>query len=161
MDVSLFCFQCRYTLQYTYPYAYYMESGPRKKLVRNKYACTPCLYCRTHRARSSMILHPPPPLVTYSPSHPKVSLTSNSFCQHRGMWLSESFWVHLSFSAVWVPAGPAGSRDWKPVVEGGAGWQLREGSGGRRGGAQRQWQRGNNSWLDLFRHSCASQDGFR
>lgn len=26
--------QCRYTLQYTYPYAYYMESGPRKKLVR-------------------------------------------------------------------------------------------------------------------------------
>jgi hypothetical protein len=27
--------QCRYTLQYTYPYAYYMESGPRKKLVSN------------------------------------------------------------------------------------------------------------------------------
>uniref|UniRef100_A0A8K9WZE3 RBR-type E3 ubiquitin transferase n=1 Tax=Oncorhynchus mykiss TaxID=8022 RepID=A0A8K9WZE3_ONCMY len=26
--------KCRYTLQYTYPYAYYMESGPRKKLVR-------------------------------------------------------------------------------------------------------------------------------
>ena len=26
--------ECRYTLQYTYPYAYYMESGPRKKLVR-------------------------------------------------------------------------------------------------------------------------------
>lgn len=25
--------KCRYTLQYTYPYAYYMESGPRKKLV--------------------------------------------------------------------------------------------------------------------------------
>ncbi|TSO77711.1 E3 ubiquitin-protein ligase ARIH2 [Bagarius yarrelli] len=24
---------CRYTLQYTYPYAYYMESGPRKKLA--------------------------------------------------------------------------------------------------------------------------------
>ncbi|XP_073915534.1 E3 ubiquitin-protein ligase ARIH2 isoform X3 [Castor canadensis] len=24
--------KCRYTLQYTYPYAYYMESGPRKKL---------------------------------------------------------------------------------------------------------------------------------
>ncbi|KAB1264594.1 E3 ubiquitin-protein ligase ARIH2 [Camelus dromedarius] len=23
---------CRYTLQYTYPFAYYMESGPRKKL---------------------------------------------------------------------------------------------------------------------------------
>lgn len=32
--VSRLCLQCRYTLQYTYPYAYYMESGPRKKLVR-------------------------------------------------------------------------------------------------------------------------------
>lgn len=26
--------RCRYTLQYTYPYAYYMEPGPRKELVR-------------------------------------------------------------------------------------------------------------------------------
>ena len=26
-------FQCRYTLQYTYPYAYYLEKGPRKQLV--------------------------------------------------------------------------------------------------------------------------------
>ncbi|KAG7276790.1 hypothetical protein CRUP_014464 [Coryphaenoides rupestris] len=26
--------KCRYTLQYTYPYAYYMESGPRKKLAQ-------------------------------------------------------------------------------------------------------------------------------
>lgn len=25
--------RCRYTLQYTYPYAYYMEAGPRKVLV--------------------------------------------------------------------------------------------------------------------------------
>lgn len=25
--------KCRYTLQYTYPYAYYMENGPRKQLV--------------------------------------------------------------------------------------------------------------------------------
>lgn len=25
--------RCRYTLQYTYPYAYYMEPGPRKELV--------------------------------------------------------------------------------------------------------------------------------
>ena len=25
--------RCRYTLQYTYPYAYYMEAGPRKELV--------------------------------------------------------------------------------------------------------------------------------
>ena len=34
-DLFLFLsLQCRYTLQYTYPYAYYMESGPRKKLVR-------------------------------------------------------------------------------------------------------------------------------
>lgn len=24
--------RCRYTLQYTYPYAYYMEVGPRKEL---------------------------------------------------------------------------------------------------------------------------------
>lgn len=28
--------RCRYTLQYTYPYAYYMESGPRKELVRSR-----------------------------------------------------------------------------------------------------------------------------
>lgn len=27
--------RCRYTLQYTYPYAYYMESSPRKELVRS------------------------------------------------------------------------------------------------------------------------------
>lgn len=26
--------RCRYTLQYTYPYAYYMEPGPRKELVK-------------------------------------------------------------------------------------------------------------------------------
>lgn len=25
--------KCRYTLQYTYPYAYYMESGSKKELV--------------------------------------------------------------------------------------------------------------------------------
>lgn len=31
--VSLPCVQCRYTLKYTYPYAYYMEAGPRKTLV--------------------------------------------------------------------------------------------------------------------------------
>lgn len=24
--------RCRYTLQYTYPYAYYMDNGPRKEL---------------------------------------------------------------------------------------------------------------------------------
>ena len=28
--------KCRYTLQYTYPYAYYMESCPRKHLVSSK-----------------------------------------------------------------------------------------------------------------------------
>lgn len=28
-------FQCRYTLQYSYPYAYYMEEGGRKELVCN------------------------------------------------------------------------------------------------------------------------------
>lgn len=31
--------RCRYTLQYTYPYAYYMESGPRKELVRSRRSC--------------------------------------------------------------------------------------------------------------------------
>lgn len=31
--ISLSFFQCRYTLQYTYPYAYYMEKGARKQLV--------------------------------------------------------------------------------------------------------------------------------
>uniref|UniRef100_A0A8D3AE93 RBR-type E3 ubiquitin transferase n=1 Tax=Scophthalmus maximus TaxID=52904 RepID=A0A8D3AE93_SCOMX len=36
--VLCLCFQCRYTLQYTYPYAYYMESGPRKKLFEYQQA---------------------------------------------------------------------------------------------------------------------------
>uniref|UniRef100_A0A8C5V0W2 E3 ubiquitin-protein ligase ARIH2 n=1 Tax=Microcebus murinus TaxID=30608 RepID=A0A8C5V0W2_MICMU len=35
---SLFQSPCRYTLQYTYPYAYYMESGPRKKLFEYQQA---------------------------------------------------------------------------------------------------------------------------
>ncbi|XP_010777351.1 E3 ubiquitin-protein ligase ARIH2 [Notothenia coriiceps] len=40
--------KCRYTLQYTYPYAYYMESGRSKKLVRN-YISPPCsLLQNTH-----------------------------------------------------------------------------------------------------------------
>ena len=28
--------KCRYTLQYTYPYAYYIEPCPRKELVRQR-----------------------------------------------------------------------------------------------------------------------------
>ncbi|VDN18505.1 unnamed protein product [Gongylonema pulchrum] len=30
--------KCRYTLQYTYPYAYYMENGPRKELFEYQQA---------------------------------------------------------------------------------------------------------------------------
>lgn len=30
--------RCRYTLQYTYPYAYYMDSGPRKALFEYQQA---------------------------------------------------------------------------------------------------------------------------
>lgn len=30
--------RCRYTLQYTYPYAYYMESSPRKELFEYQQA---------------------------------------------------------------------------------------------------------------------------
>jgi len=32
-DAATLLAKCRYTLQYTYPYAYYMEAGPRKELV--------------------------------------------------------------------------------------------------------------------------------
>ena len=32
----------RYTLQYTYPYAYYMESCPRKHLVTSRFTRTAC-----------------------------------------------------------------------------------------------------------------------
>ncbi len=32
-DASALLAKCRYTLQYTYPYAYYMEPSPRKELV--------------------------------------------------------------------------------------------------------------------------------
>ncbi len=31
--------QCRYTLQFTYPYAYYLEKGPRKELVSSRLRC--------------------------------------------------------------------------------------------------------------------------
>ena len=34
LDAASLLTRCRYTLQYTYPYAYYMDSGPRKELVR-------------------------------------------------------------------------------------------------------------------------------
>lgn len=34
LDAARLLARCRYTLQYTYPYAYYMEAGPRKELVR-------------------------------------------------------------------------------------------------------------------------------
>lgn len=33
IDAANLLAKCRYTLKYTYPYAYYMESGPRKELV--------------------------------------------------------------------------------------------------------------------------------
>ena len=32
-DAAKLLAKCRYTLQYTYPYAYYMELCPRKQLV--------------------------------------------------------------------------------------------------------------------------------
>lgn len=51
---------------------------------------------------------------------------------------------------VWVPAGPAGGGDREPVMESGASRQLRERSGGRRGGAQRQRQRGEDSCMHAF-----------
>jgi ariadne-2 len=38
MDASSLLAKCRYTLQYTYPYAYYMESGPRKQLFEYQQA---------------------------------------------------------------------------------------------------------------------------
>ena len=37
LDASALLAKCRYTLQYTYPFAYYMESSPRKVLVRLKF----------------------------------------------------------------------------------------------------------------------------
>lgn len=33
LDAANLLAKCRYTLKYTYPYAYYMECGPRKELV--------------------------------------------------------------------------------------------------------------------------------
>ena len=35
LDAAALLARCRYTLQYTYPFAYYMDAGPRKELVRN------------------------------------------------------------------------------------------------------------------------------
>jgi ariadne-2 len=33
LDAAALLAKCRYTLQYTYPYAYYMEPSPRKELA--------------------------------------------------------------------------------------------------------------------------------
>uniref|UniRef100_A0A1B6GPF7 RBR-type E3 ubiquitin transferase n=1 Tax=Cuerna arida TaxID=1464854 RepID=A0A1B6GPF7_9HEMI len=38
MDAATLLAKCRYTLQYTYPYAYYMEPGPRKELFEYQQA---------------------------------------------------------------------------------------------------------------------------
>lgn len=52
------CFQCRYTLQYTYPYAYYMESGQRKQLVRSFFVCAVVVFnVETLSALSLFLLH--------------------------------------------------------------------------------------------------------
>ena len=37
LDAAALLAKCRYTLQYTYPYAYYMEPSNRKKLVRKRW----------------------------------------------------------------------------------------------------------------------------
>jgi len=38
IDAANLLAKCRYTLKYTYPYAYYMESGPRKELFEYQQA---------------------------------------------------------------------------------------------------------------------------
>jgi ariadne-2 len=38
LDAANLLAKCRYTLKYTYPYAYYMESGPRKELFEYQQA---------------------------------------------------------------------------------------------------------------------------
>lgn len=38
LDAVTLLAKCRYTLQYTYPYAYYMEPGPRKELFEYQQA---------------------------------------------------------------------------------------------------------------------------
>ena len=37
LDAAALLAKCRYTLQYTYPYAYYMEPSPRKELVSHAF----------------------------------------------------------------------------------------------------------------------------
>ena len=34
LDAAALLARCRYTLKYTYPFAYYMDAGPRKELVK-------------------------------------------------------------------------------------------------------------------------------
>jgi len=38
LDAASLLAKCRYTLQYTYPYAYFMEAGPRKALFEYQQA---------------------------------------------------------------------------------------------------------------------------
>ena len=57
LDAAALLAKCRYTLQYTYPYAYYMEASNRKKLVRNLFfirlyitlSFSICSYARKHQ----------------------------------------------------------------------------------------------------------------
>lgn len=44
IDATELLKKCRYTLQYTYPYAYYLEKGARKELV----SWIDCLSCWVH-----------------------------------------------------------------------------------------------------------------
>lgn len=39
LDAAALLARCRYTLQNTYPFAYYLESGPRKDLVSQVVWC--------------------------------------------------------------------------------------------------------------------------
>lgn len=38
-DAARLLKRCRYTLQYTYPFAYYMDVGPRKELFEYQQVC--------------------------------------------------------------------------------------------------------------------------
>lgn len=60
-------------------------------------------------------------------------------------WEGFSEFCYLFLSPVRVPASPAGSRNREFILESGTSRQLWERSGGRRRGAQCQWQRGKHS----------------
>ena len=74
LDAAALLAKCRYTLQYTYPYAYYMEPSPRKELVSvfEKFSCENC-WSKVEKILKGSLYSIPSPSV-------KIKITGGKVC---------------------------------------------------------------------------------